>query len=426
MYTGDVDGAMEDRVSETVSLSETTLKETVALSETTLQETVALSETTPKETVALSETTPKETLTLSETTLKETVATFQQLAAESEDFKTDVVETKTDNSFTNIREKDSASMEEDFDYTVSNVSINYNIKRESERHKSSLIKPHLKFKPHCKQKNKPKIEFKMKRKSAANTTDTKAMKGNSKIAVESSLEEEDAVQKLLSHMGREADRVSGRLKGRGVTLQNSLRAGLITISVNKEGDTMRDDEKYFETHCAVTKKIPNCTSYRGHCNCGKCKLASNKSISTRLENENHQNISVWPNHLKSSLGARNSIITVVKDPFNSKRSLAVKNLTKDMNTDKKNCKVLKKRKINCRKCPKVFNDHLAWKKHMTIHYKLACTVCGKPFKESNSLNLHMRIHAPDRPFSCDLCGKGFNQKGNLLTHKIKNHNKMSS
>ena len=382
MYTGELDGsAMEDIVSDTV----------------------ALSETTPKE----------------------EVTTFPQLAAESGalKLKTDLVETKPDNSLTNKRVKDSRSMEEHLDYTVSNVSINYNIKRESlryERYKQ------LKLKPHSKQKNKPKKEFKMKRKEVPTTFDTKALKGSSIIPVKSSLEEEDAVQKLLSHMGREADRVSGRLQGRGVTLQNSLKAGLITISLNKEGETTRDDEKYFETHCAVTKKIINCTRYKGHCSCGTCKLASNKSISTRLENEKHRNLSVWPNRVKSSLGARNSTITVVKDPFNSRRSLAVQNLTKNMNPKNHNGKVLNRRKINCRKCPEVFNDHFARKQHMAIHYKLACTVCGKPFKEVNSLNMHMRIHAPERPFSCDICGKGFNQKGNLYTHKEKNHNKIST
>jgi len=80
-----------------------------------------------------------------------------------------------------------------------------------------------------------------------------------------------------------------------------------------------------------------------------------------------------------------------------------------------------------------------------------CGQCGKSFASAARLNLHMNVHKEDKPYKCDQCDKGFSapaslknhkllhtgetfkcefceysavQKGNLKSHRLKNHKDM--
>merc|ERR1712129_281163 len=238
--------------------------------------------------------------------------------------------------------------------------------------------------------------------------------------------DDQVVQNLLSGIERKFVKVPTKTRFKGIDLEKSLKAGLITISVNK-GDKEESNviDRKPQIKQTVVKPKPVLgnrksiyTVQNKSSSIGNWKVNSrNKEFLFSKPKESIQRIPFDRNafNLKQLKNTNTSVITTSPQPLS-------KNITKKGKTGLDTAKSVvneKSKSFRCKKCGETFKVKKSFKVHLVTHFKYSCLQCDKKFQTAQAVTLHMPLHSETRPFSCVLCGKGFNQKGNMNTHKVK-------
>jgi len=240
--------------------------------------------------------------------------------------------------------------------------------------------------------------------------------------------DDQAVQNLLSGIERKFVKVPTKTRFKGIDLEKSLKAGLITISVNKgdkEESNKIDRKPQIKTTLGKAKPIIGnrksiYTVQNKSSSIGNWKINSrNKDFLFSKTKESIQRIPFDRNafNLNQLKNTNTSVITPGPRPLS-------RNITKKGKTGLDTAQSVvngKSKSFRCKKCGETFKEKKSFKVHLVTHFKYSCLQCDKKFQTPQAVTLHMPLHSETRPFSCELCGKGFNQKGNMNTHKVKDH-----
>ena len=86
------------------------------------------------------------------------------------------------------------------------------------------------------------------------------------------------------------------------------------------------------------------------------------------------------------------------------------------------CVHLKKKRFQCKLCPKAFYNQKSFGTHMKIHSGERphhCSQCEQTFYLAYNLKVHERIHTGEKPYKCKQCEAAFAQKNSLNVHMRK-------